>query len=1006
MLRDFPLLKRRRTGAILPLVALGMLGLMGVLALAVDIGMIAVARCQCQNAADSAAMAGARTISGDAVADYNYAAVPAAALKAAVANKVFSGYVNDGKVGTIQTVNSCTYASGQVKIEIGAYAYHYNDSDIASEGFKLQIPRQDSAEPYSAVRATVQRQSDYFFGRVFGLSPFTAKASATAVHRPRDMIIIMDLSTSMRFQSLPGIAVNNGVAEPAFTNRPRTVSMNPESVYPKFGHYSATSLAALQGTSAYYTSGIGSGKELLDPANVSVETNSGAPVCADFYQNAAGVPPGPGSRAFARADDNYAVVPGGDDSLRTVNNKAGNPYAKTANEVFSGVIDKDLHFERHGYEHYVAKFHGYTQGPGYWGKTFFIWPPDPRGSVLDPANSANHTDNGAKDWRQRFFFKVNTASGKLGWLDHTNILFDPSGVPADNVNLTPGNVVLKTPGTATTVTEYGSSVSYTYRINYAAILHWLRNQSPKAFPNIVRAGRIKYYDNIPDPTKDAGLNSRWWTTATLSNLNERFWKTYIDFVLGLQGTGAGAYTTRNTDPSGANISQVPLSALIGNGDYFKWGTVKITQRPDVTHYQQGSVDNLSGYPAGTNRVNVKAITSVTVGHYVRFASHTAVYKIADHNALTQITLDAGLTTPVADGDSVRFYSTLPKSFDYDGNPHRPKHQFWFGPMTFVDFLGNNNTMRLWWPGNVHEAQAWACKVGIQTAISDIEKNHPNDFIGMTFFSHPVYVPGQSFSIYGPGGHNRAIVPLGRSYQQLIDSMWFPPSTVTGGVKEITPYDADFQQAPRASGLTSPGMGFMIAFNQLSSSVSNLRLYSQPQPQYRGSAGGLGRKGAQRVIIFETDGAPNVSSTALMGGTGKDSYYKIRVAYPADYKDSNNVEWPASGTFLDTDVFNVVKQICKLDTDNPPGYSTTRKPALVYPLAYGSLFDPANISASQGDALKFLQTVAYYGNTGTSTSGSDFPDSRRIYGTNQQRIDRMRQVFTDILQNGVQVSLIE
>ena len=25
-----------------------------------------------------------------------------------------------------------------------------------------------------------------------------------------------------------------------------------------------------------------------------------------------------------------------------------------------------------------APFYGYTQGPGYYGKTFFIWPPDPR----------------------------------------------------------------------------------------------------------------------------------------------------------------------------------------------------------------------------------------------------------------------------------------------------------------------------------------------------------------------------------------------------------------------------------------------------------------------------------------------------------------------------------------------------------------------------------------------------------------------------------------------------
>ncbi len=34
-----------------------------------------------------------------------------------------------------------------------------------------------------------------------------------------------------------------------------------------------------------------------------------------------------------------------------------------------------------------APFYGYTQGPGYYGKTFFIWPPDPR----LPLSTANNS---------------------------------------------------------------------------------------------------------------------------------------------------------------------------------------------------------------------------------------------------------------------------------------------------------------------------------------------------------------------------------------------------------------------------------------------------------------------------------------------------------------------------------------------------------------------------------------------------------------------------------------
>ena len=92
--------------------------------------------------------------------------------------------------------------------------------------------------------------------------------------------------------------------------------------------------------------------------------------------------------------------------------------------------------------------------------------------------------------------------------------------------------------------------------------------------------------------------------------------------------------------------------------------------------------------------------------------------------------------------------------------------FWFGPMTFVDYLGNYNTQRFWWPGNVHEAQCWACKVGINTAIDDIKNNHPGDFIALAFFSDP------KISAADLGHRNQAIVPLGRNYQQLKDSLWF------------------------------------------------------------------------------------------------------------------------------------------------------------------------------------------------------------------------------------------
>jgi hypothetical protein len=373
-----------------------------------------------------------------------------------------------------------------------------------------------------------------------------------------------------------------------------------------------------------------------------------------------------------------------------------------------------------------------------------------------------------------------------------------------------------------------------------------------------------------------------------------------------------------------------------------------------------------------------------------------------------MTLNVALAANVANGATVNFWNAMPY-VDYNDCPMRPRHQFWFGPMTFVDWLGNYNLStgtgggpHHWWPGNCHEAHAWACKAGIQSAIDDIKNNHPNDYVGMTFFSAPMN------SRTAIGHHNRAVVPLGRQYQQLKDSLWFPPTTVTGGVTEIGPYDPDMFQAPRADGGTAPGMGLMISYNQFSSSTTYLRTYAQPSTTYRGNAGGMGRKGASRLVILETDGVPNSRAIATIPtGKGADSYYPIRVYNPANMGDSNNVEFPTTTSPFDiTEVYGVVKQIVAPTSATTPGYGTIRKPALVYGIGYGGDFDPANAGTNQDNALAALQTIQYWGNTSPDTTGANFPMIQRIYGTSSQRIANMQAAFSAIMQSGVQVSLIQ
>src|SRR3954470_14244024 len=101
--------KSRRQGAIIPLLSVSLLALFGFVALAIDVGMIAVARTQCQNAADAAAMSGARALNGTRSGGYNTSQATADAVATATGN----------------TIQSKPIPSSQVQVQVGSYTYDY-----------------------------------------------------------------------------------------------------------------------------------------------------------------------------------------------------------------------------------------------------------------------------------------------------------------------------------------------------------------------------------------------------------------------------------------------------------------------------------------------------------------------------------------------------------------------------------------------------------------------------------------------------------------------------------------------------------------------------------------------------------------------------------------------------------------------------------------------------------------------------------------------------------------
>jgi Flp pilus assembly protein TadG len=483
--------RNRRPATIVPLLALALVGLVGMVALAIDSGLIAIARNQCQNAADAAALAGVRTLTCYQSTNNNSSNVGTAVTNAATANSVLSQ--------TIQTT--------QVQTVIGKYYYD------SSQGKFLAYPLDsgsvnNASDNWTLVNATVSYAGQTMFAGVFGINAFNAQATATAIHRPIDMAILQDFSGSMRFSSLGGLSqARHGYYGPIDTPN------NPESVVPSFGHYSSSSITLTQTTAASSINNYS-----FDAANITsaCTTDQNRPaIVGNFYQQLGSSP----VQAFTAASSSYATTPAGDGPLK-INQNNGGSYAISVQDITGGT-SRDANFETKGYKNYTGQaFNGYTLGPSYWGKTFFVWSPDP-----------------TNDWRKNFFFK---SDGQTP-VDDNNILWDSSGnwkPPIDN-------------GTVN------------YYVNYQAIFNWLQNTGTHPFPSQMVAGYIQYYTAIPSGS-DTTLNQRFWTQYPLTDTNERFWKDYIDWVLGNYQMGSNQWwdSTQDSPPT--------FTKWTGYGDDFSW----------------------------------------------------------------------------------------------------------------------------------------------------------------------------------------------------------------------------------------------------------------------------------------------------------------------------------------------------------------------------------------------------------------------------------------------------
>lgn len=160
--------RRERSGVIIVLTAILLIFLLGMIAFAVDLGFIANTRTELQSAADAAAYAGA-----GALVNGSSAAV----------SEAQNFYTLNKAGGEALTANTATY-------EVGVW----NDTTRTfTAGGSGQM---------NAVRVTSNiTNKPLFFGNAFNQSSFDMTAQAVATYLPRDIVIVLDYSRSMCFDS-------------------------------------------------------------------------------------------------------------------------------------------------------------------------------------------------------------------------------------------------------------------------------------------------------------------------------------------------------------------------------------------------------------------------------------------------------------------------------------------------------------------------------------------------------------------------------------------------------------------------------------------------------------------------------------------------------------------------------------------------------------------------------------------------------------------------------------
>lgn len=1022
-----------RRGTVLPMLAVCLVSLFAFTALAIDLGMLAVSRTECQNAADAAALTGCRTLNNNSANANNNLAAAVAAAKTVVTSNYDMG---------------ANYTTAQIAaIDVGQYLYNtatqafavYNGSGNTSGslGWTNATSGQAAAPAsgsWTAMQVVVSYTQPMVFLTVMGVNSMPTGATAAAVYRPRDTAFVLDMTSSMAYASQFNY---NGM------------SNNPDTLVPRFGHYYSTRTNCIQNANQYTSDG-----QTISQNNYCIYTPDGPPLIRDFVYDPANIA-NPATPAYP--------ITSNTSSLLNAFHRWSPPESGANSASYEGPT-----YNFAGYNAFdVTNTSGPTPAPDNFIDQFdapgipYVGDRYPRldGKVWTTAssNASNSTGypypltNPQPAWNDPTSGAAWNALSYLGVATSSNPTPSVPSVPTGTPPTSPSSysstwsnfrdpawemfgydLIMGPVGTLTTYAAVRSAQNAKNGTTSTTPINPSSVASTMTYATLTGGGtwtgsntnRFKGYSMgpgywgktffiwPPDPrfSSNANLTSPDPNYPAFDTNGNAMCDWRLHFFLDKSGKTLNPQTTNvnsllfSSGATGQTLSNLKSNYQINYPAVLKW----IKSGPQVLppNLRAGRILYYSSIPDDVNTATASGqaqLDKVFWQNYINFVlgygypSTSYLYGQADNWSGGPVSI--GSTSSILYPWEQPNGTPASPYMNYNDSPRRPRLHFWFGPLSMADFITGVATGTNWNPGTCHEAQCWQLKVAMNSVITALQNDHPNDTLGMVMFAAAAY--------------NGPRVAQGQNYTALKNALFYPNSllaAINGGdaTTEECPYTTAFansllgSEIPNANGETDPNTGLAYAFNLLSASN-----------QLSSSTYGSARRGASKLIILETDGVPNCyrgtsgASGMIPTTLGYDTYFPTSTYSSGNLGDGNATTM--------SQALNVVQQIVApmatrgqaQGSSATSGLSLPNAPAMVYPIAFGDLFDPnlAPNASIRTTALQFLANVAAAGNTGPA-GATTLPGGQIIIGDYNTRISTLQTCLQNVFQSGVTVALIE